>query len=87
MVIGYLFCILALASQPTGTVPTNLRSLVKVGNLVKMRSSSADSIYGFGVIVRRVQVFPPLFQVHWSRYGLGKQVAEHSLEVISRAAR
>lgn len=61
---------------------------MKIGDLVRMRSRSLEGIYGFGIIVRQLRSTAespgaPAFQVFWSKYGLGRRVAAHSLEKVS----
>ena len=61
---------------------------MKVGDLVRMSARSLEGIYGkSGVIVRRLdnQANACVFQVFWSKYGLGNRVAAHSLEKLNES--
>ena len=59
---------------------------MKPGDLVRMRARSIESVYGTGLVVKRVldqEGFLLGLRVFWSKYGLGNRVNPHSLELIS----
>ena len=56
---------------------------MQIGDLVRMRAHSLESIYGVGVVVKEICRDRTLLQVYWSRYGLGNRVAIHSLEKLN----
>ena len=60
---------------------------MKIGDLVKMRYSRVDCMYGVGIVVREVTKEESHlgFQIMWSKYGLGNRCTKHSLELVGES--
>ena len=61
---------------------------MKVGDLVAMHTRSIAWTFGPGIIVRCIQNEDGDlcgYQVFWSKYGLGRRINAHSLEVINES--